>query len=81
MFAGMAELADAQASGACGSNIVWVQVPFPALSLDTCVSGLFLFKHKVPSFVIVKENLYFLWTHTGGIIFNIQIVLVVSVLK
>jgi hypothetical protein len=45
------------------------------------VSGLFLFKHKVPSFVIVKENLYFLWTHTGGIILNIQIVLVVSVLK
>ncbi len=29
--AGMAELADAQASGACGGNIVWVQVPFPAL--------------------------------------------------
>ena len=28
--AGMAELADAQASGACGSNIVWVQVPLPA---------------------------------------------------
>ena len=28
--AGMAELADAQASGACGSNIVWVQVPSPA---------------------------------------------------
>ena len=28
--AGMAELADAQASGACGGNIVWVQVPFPA---------------------------------------------------
>ena len=26
----MAELADAQASGACGSNIVRVQVPFPA---------------------------------------------------
>ena len=26
----MAELADAQASGACGSNIVWVQVPSPA---------------------------------------------------
>jgi hypothetical protein len=23
-------LADAQASGACGSNIVWVQVPSPA---------------------------------------------------
>ena len=28
--AGMAELADAQASGACGSNVVRVQVPFPA---------------------------------------------------
>ncbi len=23
-------MADAQASGACGSNIVWVQVPSPA---------------------------------------------------
>ncbi len=31
VHAGMAELADAQASGACGSNIVRVQVPFPAL--------------------------------------------------
>jgi hypothetical protein len=30
--AGMAELADAQASGACGSNTVRVQVPLPALS-------------------------------------------------
>ena len=28
----MAELADAQASGACGSNIVRVQIPFPASS-------------------------------------------------
>ena len=26
----VAELADAQASGACGSNIVWVQVPSSA---------------------------------------------------
>ena len=26
----MAELADAQASGACGRKIVWVQVPSPA---------------------------------------------------
>ena len=32
--AGMAELADAQASGACGSNIVWVQVPLPAFGFD-----------------------------------------------
>lgn len=30
IVAGVAELADAQASGACGSNIVWVQVPSPA---------------------------------------------------
>ena len=30
-YAGVAELADAQASGACGSNIVWVQVPSSAL--------------------------------------------------
>ena len=27
----MAELVDAQASGACGSNVVWVQVPSSAL--------------------------------------------------
>ena len=30
----VAELADAQASGACGSNIVWVQVPPSALFLS-----------------------------------------------
>ncbi len=34
IVAGVAELADAQASGACGSNIVWVQVPSPALDND-----------------------------------------------
>jgi len=28
------ELADAQASGACGSNTVWVQVPSPAWIID-----------------------------------------------
>ena len=32
--AGVAELADAQASGACGSNIVWVQVPSPAFEFQ-----------------------------------------------
>ena len=29
-YAEVAELADAQASGACGSNVVWVQVPSSA---------------------------------------------------
>ena len=32
-YAEVAELADAQASGACGSNTVWVQVPSPALKV------------------------------------------------
>ena len=39
-------MADAQASGACGSNIVWVQVPSPALleRMGCCLcSDLFLF--------------------------------------
>ena len=35
MFAEVAELADAQASGACGSNIVWVQVPSSAYKRAT----------------------------------------------
>ena len=30
LFAGMAELADAHGSGPCDSNIMRVQVPFPA---------------------------------------------------
>ena len=30
----MAELVDAQASGACGSNVVWVQVPSSALGTN-----------------------------------------------
>ena len=34
----VAELADAQASGACGRKIVWVQVPSPALFFSLCVS-------------------------------------------
>ena len=43
LFAGVAELADAQASGACGSNIVWVQVPSPALAEGAGNKG-FLFE-------------------------------------
>ena len=39
----MAELADAQASGACGSNIVWVQVPSPALTGKSVNGFLFYF--------------------------------------
>ncbi len=42
VFAGMAELADAQASGACGGNIVWVQVPFPAYKKDCFKAVLFI---------------------------------------
>ena len=38
----MAELADAQASGACGSNIVRVQVPLPALFFYVLCSLMFL---------------------------------------
>ena len=41
--AGVAELADAQASGACGSNIVWVQVPSPALTGKSVNGFLFYF--------------------------------------
>ena len=43
MFAGVAELADAQASGACGSNVVWVQVPSPAFFAGNILTGLSLF--------------------------------------
>ena len=39
----VAELADAQASGACGSNIVWVQVPSPALTGKSVNGFLFYF--------------------------------------
>ena len=44
----MAELADAQASGACGSNIVRVQVPLPALFF-LCRSVLSCFYLSYPS--------------------------------
>ena len=34
LLAEVAELVDAQASGACGSNVVWVQVPSSALGIN-----------------------------------------------
>ena len=50
----MAELADAQASGACGINIVRVQVPFPAcpgIIADAvilfCIKGKFSFQRTL----------------------------------
>ena len=54
--AGMAELADAQASGACGSNIVRVQVPLPALfffQITSIFSDTFLFCNL---FFLVKPS-------------------------
>ena len=44
-------MADAQASGACGSNIVWVQVPSPAfntgrLILSSCFLFVYIVLHK-----------------------------------
>ena len=45
----MAELADAQASGACGSNIVRVQVPLPALFFCADLfSPIFSIYHTLP---------------------------------
>ena len=45
----VAELADAQASGACGSNTVWVQVPSPASQKpqNDFRSGVFRFYSRV----------------------------------
>ena len=43
MDAGVAELADAQASGACGSNIVWVQIPSPADKQEAALKAASLF--------------------------------------
>ncbi len=35
LYAGMAELVDAQDSKSCESNLMWVQAPLPADYLDT----------------------------------------------
>ncbi len=45
----MAELADAQASGACGSNIVRVQVPLPALFFCLCTGWLLFYIYFLQS--------------------------------
>ena len=52
--AGVAELADAQASGACGRKIVWVQVPSPALFF--CFSGKPLEYSQTICYIIEKEQ-------------------------
>lgn len=47
-------MADAQASGACGSNIVWVQVPspasffvyYPVTGENLFPAGFFYYNHK-----------------------------------
>ncbi len=56
----MAELADAQASGACGSNIVRVQVPFPALN--------FIINYHQPSLWRKARNDGFFFSHTSFIV-------------
>ena len=57
----MAELADAQASGACGSNIVRVQVPLPALFFCLCTGWLlfyiiFCYRKKVAAFTFFCKH-------------------------
>ena len=57
MFAGVAELADAQASGACGSNVVWVQVPSPAVIIRTGKPLIWL---SGPFFSLVFDRPFFI---------------------
>ena len=57
----MAELADAQASGACGSNIVRVQVPLPALFFVFVQAGfcsIFIFcnRKKIAAFTFFCKH-------------------------
>ena len=49
----VAELADAQASGACGSNTVWVQVPSPALFILKSRDALMI---KHPGFFCIMKS-------------------------
>ena len=50
-------MADAQASGACGSNIVRVQVPFSALQKRSNPKDLISFFIQLFSSLSRKENL------------------------
>ena len=57
----MAELADAQASGACGSNIVRVQVPLPALFFCLCTGCfcsifIFCYRKKIAAFTFFCKH-------------------------
>ena len=57
----MAELADAQASGACDSNIVRVQVPLPALffvfvQTDFCSIFIFYNRKKIAAFTFFCKH-------------------------
>ena len=62
MYAGVAELADAQASGACGRKIVWVQVPSPAFFHVR----FFTFSLEILSFF---KQAYIYWTHLSVIVY------------
>ena len=55
----MAELADAQASGACGSNVVWVQVPSSAEGLPVRKDREFCRLKKRASIVISERVAHF----------------------
>ena len=52
--AGMAELADAKASGACRSNIVRVQVPLPALFFYADLFSHVSIYHTLPLVQIIQ---------------------------
>ena len=55
IYADVAELADAQASGACGSNTVWVQVPSPAAKnlVEKTLQGFFVYIFEILSFLLI----------------------------